>query len=123
MYKSVKNTEAIKRYIEGLSLHTSVPTVHYEENTRCISVVEDKRVDLRVKHIEIHVYFLQEKFENYIFVKKYEKSSVIPEDICTKPCIGPIIRRRTKWMTLFRLYPTSVTEHYQLMILYEFVAN
>ena len=53
----------------------------------------------------------------------YGKSSVMPEDICPKPCLGPIISRSTKWMTVFIFYPNSYTEHYQLMILNEFVVN
>ena len=40
----------------------------------------------------------------------------MPADICTKPCSGPIISRSNKWMTGFRFYPTSETEHYQFMI-------
>ena len=79
----------------------------------CISVVESERVTPRVKQIYIPVYFLQEIFDNGIFILKCEKSSVIPADICTKPCSGPIISRSTKWMTGFRLYPNSDTEHYK----------
>ena len=37
------------------------------------------------------------------------------EDICTKPCTGPIISQINKWMTGLIFYPTSDTEHYQLM--------
>ena len=98
--------------MEALALHTGAPTVHWEDNTSFISVVEAKRVTTRVKHIDIPVYFLQEQFENGIFIPKYEKSSVMPVDMCTKPCSGPIISQSTKWMTGFRLYPTSETEHY-----------
>ena len=64
-----------------LALHTSAPTVHWEYNTSCLSVVEDKIVTPRVKHIDITVCFLQEQFENGIFVPKYEKSSVMSEDM------------------------------------------
>ena len=94
---------------------------HYIDNTSCISIVEDKIVNTGVKHIGIPVYFLQEQFENGIFVPKYEKFSVMPEDMRTKPCLGAIISRINKWMNGFRFYPTSVTEHYKLMILHEFV--
>ena len=44
-------------------------------------------------------------------------------DICTKPWSGPIISRSIKGMTGFRLYPTSGTEQYKLMILHEFLVN
>ena len=63
------------------------------------------------------------KLDLSYFGTKYENSSVIPEDMCTKPCAGPIISRITKWMTGFLLYPTSDTEHYQLMILHKFFVN
>ena len=115
MYKAVKKTKVIRRYMEALALHTGAPTVHWEDNTSCISVVEAKRVTHRVKHIDITVYFLQEQFDNGIFLPKHEKSSVMPEDMCTKPCSGPITIRITKWMTGFIFYPTSETEHYQFM--------
>ena len=104
--------------MEALALHTGEPTAHCEDNTSCIYVVEDKRVTPRVKHIDIPVCFLHEQFDNGLFLTKYENSSVMPAYFCTKPCSGPIIRRSTKWMTGFRLYPTSEIEHYQFMILH-----
>ena len=58
--------------MEALALCTGSPTVHCEENTSCISVVEAKRVTPRVKHIDIPVCFLQEQFDTglFIFCKK-----------------------------------------------------
>ena len=123
MYKDVNKTKSICWYTEAWALHTGAPTVHWEANNICISVVEDKIVTHRFKYIDIHVCFLQEQFENGIFVPKYEKSSVMPVDISTKPCSGPNIVQNTKWMTRFRLYTTSDTEHYRFMILHGFVVN
>ena len=68
-----------------LALHTGVPTVHWEDNTSCISVVGVKVVTPIVKQIYIPVYFLQEQFENCLFIPKYEKSSIMMADMCTKP--------------------------------------
>ena len=104
--------------MEAIELHTGAPIVHWEYNTSRIYVVEAKRVPPRVKHIDITVCFLQEQFDNGLFLPKYEKSSVMPADMCTKPCSGPIISRSTKWMTGFRLYPNSETEHYQFIRLH-----
>ena len=109
--------------MEDLALQTGAPTVHWEDNTSCISVVEAKIVTPIVKHIDIPVFFLQEKFYNGLFLPKYENSSVVPADMCTKPCSGPIIIRSTKWMTGFIFYPTSETEHYQFMRLHEFIVK
>ena len=86
-----------------------------EDNSLFISVVAAKRVTPIVKHVDITVCSLQEQFENGLFIPKYEKSSVIPAYICTKPYSGPIISRITKWTTELILYPTSDTKHYQLM--------
>ena len=82
--------------IEVLSLHTGAPTVHWEDKISCYSVVGAKRGTPRVKHIDITVCFLPEQFYNGIFVPKYEKSSVIPEYMCTEPCSVPIISCSTK---------------------------
>ena len=98
--------------MEALALHTGAPTVYWGYTTSCIYVVESKIVAPRVKHIDIPVYFIQEQILNDIFVPKYEKSSFMPEDMCKKPCSGPIISQSTKWMTGSRFYPTSDTEHY-----------
>ena len=68
-----------------------------------------KFVTPRVKKFDIPVYFLQEQFDNSIFVPKYDKSSVMPEDMCTKPCPGSINCRSTKCVTGLRLYPTRDT--------------
>ena len=109
MYKSVNKTKAIRGYTEALSLHTGSPKVYWEDNTRCISVFEFKIVTPRIKYIDIPVFFLQEQFDNGIFVPKYENYSVILEDMCTKPCSGTILSRSNKWMTGFRFYPNSDT--------------
>ena len=93
--------------MEALALHTGAPTVHWDDYKSCISIVEAKIVTPRVKHIDITLYFIQEQFDNGIFVKKYEKSSVMPADRCTKPCAVPIISWRNKWMSRFILYPSS----------------
>ena len=45
--------------MEALAFHTGVPTLYWEDNTSCISVVEAKIVNPRVKHIYIPVCFLQ----------------------------------------------------------------
>ena len=82
--------------MEALSHHIGSPTAHWEENMICIYVVKAKRVTPRVKHIDIQVYFLQEPFDSGLFIPKYDKSSFIPADMCTKPCSGPLIRRSTK---------------------------
>ena len=37
--------------MEALEIHTGAPTLNWEDNTNCISVVEDKIVTPRVKHI------------------------------------------------------------------------
>ena len=109
--------------MEAFALYTGATTVHWEDNTSCISVVESKIVTPRVKYIDIPVCFLQEQFDNGLFLPKYENSSVMPADICTKPCPIPIISRSTKCMTRFRFYPTSDTDHYQFMRLHEFIVK
>ena len=72
--------------MEALALHTGAHTVYWEDNTSCISVVEAKIVTPRVKNFDIPVYFLLEKFDNGLFLPKYANSSVMPVDMCTKPC-------------------------------------
>ena len=58
MYKDIQKTKVIRRYMEALALYTDAPTLNWEDNTSCISVVEAKRVTPRVKHIDIPVCFL-----------------------------------------------------------------
>ena len=123
MYKDVKKTKVIWRYMDALSLHSASPTVHWEGNTIWISFVEAKIVTPRVKHVDVPVWFLQEQFDNGIFIPNYEKSSIMPAYMCTKTCSVTIISRSTKLMNGFRFYPTSDTEHYQLIILHEFSVN
>ena len=86
MYKAVKKTKVVRRYMEALAIYTASRTVHWEDNTSCIYVVESKIVTPRVKNIDIPVCFLQEQFYNGLFLPKYENSSVMPADMCTKPC-------------------------------------
>ena len=72
--------------MKALALHTGAPTVHWKDNTSFISFVEGKIVTPRVKHIDTTVCFLQEQFDNGIFLPKYEKSNFMPADMCKKPC-------------------------------------
>ena len=95
--------------MEALALYTGALTVHWEDNTSCISVFEAKRVTPRVKHIDITICYLKNQFDNGLFLPKYENSIVIPADMCTKPYSGPIISRINKWMNGFRFYPTRET--------------
>ena len=44
MYKVLKKTKFIWRYTEALALYTGAPTLHWDDNTSCISVVEAKIV-------------------------------------------------------------------------------
>ena len=53
MYKAVKKNKVIRIYMEDLALHTGAPTVYWEDNTSCISIVESKIVLPIVKHIDI----------------------------------------------------------------------
>ena len=95
--------------MEAIALQTCAPTVHWEDNTSCISAFEDKIVTPIVKHIDVLICFLQEKIDNGLFITKYEKSSVVLTDMRTKLCPGPIIGRSNKCMIGFRLYTSSDT--------------
>ena len=44
-------------------------------------------------------------------------------DMCIKPCSGPIISQGNKWMTGFRSYTTSETEHYQFKRLHKYIVR
>ena len=112
MYKAVNKIKVFQKYMETLALYTGSPTVCWKYNTSHTSVVGDKRVTPIVKHVEIPVCFLLEQFYNGVFVPKYENPGGIPEYICTKPCSVPITSQGIKWITGFRLYPTSYIEHY-----------
>ena len=70
MYTAVKKIKVLKRYMESLALRNSAPTVHWEDNTSFISIVEAKRVTPRVKNMVIPLCFVQEKFDNGLFLPK-----------------------------------------------------
>ena len=57
MYKAVKKPKFIRRYMEALSLHTGALTVHWEDNTSCISVVEAKIITPGVKKLTLMSFF------------------------------------------------------------------
>ena len=67
--------------------------------------------------------FLQKQFDNVILVLEYEKSSIIPEDMCNKPCLGTMISRSTKYITWFCLYLSINIEHHQCMKLHKVDVN
>ena len=69
-----------------------------EDNTIYVTIIEAKIVTPRVKHINITVCFIQEQYGNDLFIPKDEKYVIIPDDMCTKPCLGPNISRKNKMM-------------------------
>lgn len=70
--------------MEALEIHTGSPTVHWENNTRFISIVTFKIVAPIFKHIDIPVCFIQEQYDNDIFITEYEKSVIMPSYMCNK---------------------------------------
>ena len=74
--------------MEALELHTVAPTVHQEDNTTCIYVAEYKTVTPKVKIMDIPVCFLQEQFENGIFVTEYEGKICAPNHAQVKLPVG-----------------------------------
>ena len=67
---------------------------------------------------DIPVCFIQYFFDIGILVKKYEKSSAIPSDMCTKPCLVTITHQSTKCTTWLKVYPYSDTKHHKIMKLH-----
>ena len=59
MCKDVKKTKTIFQFMEALALHTDMTTVHWEDNTSYVYVVEANKVTPIVKHVEIAFFFLQ----------------------------------------------------------------
>ena len=81
MYKSINKIKIIRRFVEALVFHTVAHIVYWEDSTSFISVVEAKIVTPKVKHIDIPIFFLQEQFDNGLFIQKYYNSNVIPVDM------------------------------------------
>ena len=95
-HKAVKKTKFICKYMEALSFQTGSPKLHRKGNTSCIYVVEAKIVTPSVKHVVIPICFLLKEFGNGFSIPKYDKSSLLLADMCTKPCSGKIISQSTK---------------------------
>ena len=83
---------------------------HYiwEDNTSFISSVEAKQLLLELNTL-ILLHFLYKNKLTMVFPPKYDNSSVIMEDMCTKPCFGQIISQGTNLINGFRFYPTIDT--------------
>ena len=60
MHKAVKKNKSFWRYMESLSIQTHATTVHWEENTIYVYVVESKIVTNRVKHTGANECLIQE---------------------------------------------------------------
>ena len=81
MYKAVNKTKVIRGYMESLALHTGTPTVHWDDNTSCIYVVEVKIVTPGVKHIDIHVCIIKNKL-TMVSLFQNMRSLVLFRHIC-----------------------------------------
>ena len=102
-YKRPPRRPNLSGATRNLLTFTLGKTLNWEDSISFISKVEAKKVTTRFKHIKI-TFFTQEKYENGLFISKYDKYSTTTDDMCTKPCSGPIIRRITKWITGCHLY-------------------
>ena len=92
--------------MEAFALNTGAPKVYWDDNKICISVFEAKIVTHRVKHIDIPVCFLQEKFDNGLFLPKCENSSVLQLYV-HQTLIRSNNQSEYKMYDRFRFYPTS----------------
>ena len=96
MYKSVKKSNAIQRYMELLEIHNGAMTVHFKDIKSCIYVVEAKKGTLRVKHIDITVCFSSRKklkmvslFQNKRIIVSYQ-IICIPNHVQFQLSVGAI---------------------------------
>ena len=81
MHKAVNKTKVTQRYMKALALHTGSPTVHWEDNTSFIYVVEATRVTPRVKHIDNPVFFYKSNLKMVSFFQNM-RSPVSFRQIC-----------------------------------------
>ena len=84
--------------MDSLALHTWEPIVHWEDNINFISVVDSKRVTTRVKHINIPDSFIQDQYENGLYIPKYDKYNIIPDDMCTPDWVPLSAESRNWWL-------------------------
>ena len=109
MYKAVNKDKAIWNSMEASELHTGVPTINLEKNQFIFMLLKLKYLLLELNTVKFMSILYYNNFTMVFLLKIYDKYSVMPSYMCTKPCSGPIFSRSTKWMTEFRFYSTSDT--------------
>ena len=67
--------------MEALALHTGTPTVHREDNTSCISIVEAKNLLLELNTLKF-LYFFYKKMLTMVYLFQKMRSIVSCRQIC-----------------------------------------
>ena len=115
LLEAVKRTTVIRRFLQQLGYSQNEPTVIAEDNQPLIHEVTHNRITSRVRHLDVPLAHLQEKYLHEIFIPVYKNTSLQPADVNTKPHGGTSLRKIILPIIGFSSYPPSDSEHFKLL--------
>ena len=115
----VNKTKEIWKYMEALSLHTGAPTIHWKDNPSFITVVEYKRVTLRVKPLTLLSIFYK-KILTMVFLFQNTRNLVLFRQICEPKYVKVqlLVWVINGWMGSYSIRPVihNITNSWYYMI-------
>ena len=116
MYGGIKqNLQKELKEIEAAGKPLTHPTPTYEDNNVTIAQILKDRLTPRIKHLDIPISILHEDHKRGVFVAAYCPTDLNISDVNTKPYVGVTLQKKILWITGFRFYPPTDSEHYKLL--------
>ena len=89
----VREVVAIRRILRFLGLEQKEPTIVYEDNQGCISLMHNDVKNKRTKHIEIKYFWIREKIEDGVIKLLHCSSEKMLADMMTKQVASPVFEK------------------------------
>ena len=116
IFKGVRRVITLRGFMTSLGFPVNTPTSIFEDNKGTHDLIEAKRMTPRLKHIDIPICYLHEKFKSGEFVVYEYSTHLTLADGLNKTLSGQTLKHHSNIYTGRRFLPPPTSTHYKLLI-------
>lgn len=83
----------LRKLLEDMEIIQASPTVIYEDNQSCLSIIKEEKLSNRTKHIDTKRYFVKNNVDKNYVICKYCPTENMVADMMTKPLNAQILEK------------------------------
>ena len=83
--EAAKEAVWIRKILADLDCEQRTPTLIYEDNQSCLSLIKDERLSNRSKHIDTKFFFVKDLIDKGLIICQYCPTEKMLADMMTKP--------------------------------------